>query len=227
MRQKDQRPGTKPGALRIMLNACSSTKNVSHHVKHNLSAQLTTQAQKFLTQAGFRIIAARQAGQALSLPEHVDLALQLNADLLIIVAISHQKSAAPPQTIIQTSYSAGPISLHTHHGFWQLNMPPGNFFSLLHELPIFTVGACQQLATTIHHNITQTLHHNKNMQHSLSQFSLISPHKTPFMLLHLAITFHDHNHDFILPDEDSALLARHLAHSIQQYCGTLKTQKNH
>ena len=227
MRQKDQRPATKPGALRVMLNACCSTKNVSHHVRHNLSAQLTAQAQKFLTQAGFRVIAARQAGQALSLPEHVDLAQQLNADLLIIVAISHQKSAAPPQTIIQTSYSAGPISLQTHHGFWPLNMPSGNFLSLLHELPIFTVEACQKLATTIHHNLTQTFHDNKNMRHSLSQFPLISPHSPPLMLLHLAITFHDNNHDFYLPERDHESLARHLAHTIKQYCGTSQTKKNH
>ncbi|QQR49398.1 N-acetylmuramoyl-L-alanine amidase [bacterium] len=227
MRQKDQRPATKPGALRVMLNACYSAKNVSHQVRHNLSTQLTTQAQKFLTQAGFRVIAARQDGQALSLLEHVDLAQQLNADLLIIVAINHQKRAVQPETIIQTSYSAGPISLQTHHGFWSLNMPPGNFLSLLHELPIFTTEVCQKIATTIHHNISRTFHHNQNMRHSLSQFSLISPHKTPFMLLHLAITFHDNNHDFVLPEKDHKSLARHLAHTIQQYSGTSQTQKNH
>lgn len=199
-----------------MLNACCTTKTVTQNVRQNISARLAAKAQTFLTQAGFKVFLARQAGQVISLPEHLLLAQQFNAQILIIVTIAHQKSKTAHKTNVTTGYNAGPTPSHSHQGFLMLNMSNSDYLSLFKTTPRFTHNSCQELATVIHKNIINTFRHYPKLTHECTLLPLDTTQKTPFTL-RISLTFHDKQETLFMTENEQETIARGLAQAFREY----------
>ncbi|MBX9831219.1 hypothetical protein K2X40_04650 [Candidatus Babeliales bacterium] len=199
-----------------MLNACCTTKTVNQNVRQNISARLAANAQTLLTQAGFKVFLARQAGQVISLPEHLLLAQQFNAQILIILALAHQKNKTVHKTNVTTSYNAGPAPSRSHQGFLMLNMPNCDYLSLFKTTPRFTHNSCQELAAVIHKNIVHTFRNYPKLTHECNVLPLDTTQKTPFTV-HISLTFHDKQETFFMTEKEQATIAHGLAQAFRQY----------